>query len=62
MDRLVKHVKMCNGNVSKICVELDDCNAEITALSKDIFGRSNSWVPIKKETSPLFSTYIPNFY
>ena len=45
----VKHFqKDQNGNVLKIYIAFDDCEAGLKSISKDAFASQNVWVPIEK--------------
>ena len=37
-----------NGNVLKIYIAFDDCEAGLKSISKDAFATQNLWVPIEK--------------
>ena len=37
-----------NGNVLKIYIAFDDCEAVLKSISKDAFATQNLWVPIEK--------------
>ena len=50
----VKHFqKDRNGNVLKIYIAFDDCEASLKSISKDAFASRNLWVPTEKAEAKI---------